>query len=230
MTPRLGIVGGMGAAAGLALAGRVVRISQGSGATQDQDFTNFVLYNLPASGMDALGMTNQDEVRDQLIDAMRLMTACNCAVVVIACNTVQIFHQELQQRFPATQLVNPIECACDKMLGVEKVGVLCSQTTKHLELYDQALARRGSKIIATTGVEQACVDEAVAAAICGKENPAHVTTLRNIMELMMGRGATRFIFGCTELPLIFHGSQQLPYDAVDAGAAAIDKAITLLPA
>lgn len=229
MSNRLGIIGGMGAAAGLALAEHVVRVAQASGARQDSDFPDFVLYNMPSYAMDNLGMTDQVRVCDQLWGAMRILTQCNCDVAVIACNTVQCFHDRLQQAFPATILVNSISAACAKVTKDGPVGVLCSQTAKHLELFEAELAKRNLLAVATTGVEQACLDEIIGAVIQGRQRLNDAQTIDNIMGLLAGRGAKSFILGCTELPLAFqHDKWGTHTPVIDAGKAAIEKALTLI--
>jgi aspartate racemase len=226
-TRKLGIIGGIGASAGVNLVARLVLHYQKAGAVKDSDFPEFVYYNLPAYGMDALGICNQDQVFGQLESAMHLLSDAKCNVVFIACNTVHVFHERLQALFPAITIVNNIAESCHWAQDCSKVGVLASRNSKTLGLFGKALAHLNIECVETDEIEQQALDKSIERVIAGKEGGVDFQLLFNIAHLMTGRGAEKFILGCTELPMLMDCDHK---DFIDAGWCGMLKAIELIKA
>ena len=100
MKEPLGIIGGMGAFAGLRLADYLLKLAQDRGAALDHEFPEFLLYNLPIRGMDERGICDQETVLVDLLDAMLKMEAWGCQRVILACNTVHCLLPDIEARFP----------------------------------------------------------------------------------------------------------------------------------
>lgn len=224
---RLGVIGGLGAAAGVNLVQRLVKTYQKSGAKSDSDFPDFVYHNLPCYGMDEFGICNQQQVFDQLIGSMHMLLNTKCDVIFIACNTVHVFHERLQMLFPSFTIINNISETCRKVADCKKVGVLCSRNSKSMELFEKALAHINVECIQTDEVEQEVIDDCIAHVITGKQTQADYGVVGNVMVLMRKRGAEKIILGCTELPILVDWEDP---DAVDAGMCGMEKAIAILKA
>jgi aspartate racemase len=223
--PKLGIIGGLGAAAGVRMAQQLVELAQHKGATRDQDFPRFVLLNVPARGMSEYGIENGDSIRCALRTAVRTLARIDCEYIVVACNTAHLYHQELNQ-LTHSEVLNMIEIAADQVAKCRKVGILCSETTRQARLYERALVDRRVVPVRTTEREQASVNLIIANAISGKNDMRDTFRLLNIIDSMIDRGAEQLIVGCTELPLTLNGSTTRPL--VDAGRAVMAKALSLL--
>jgi aspartate/glutamate racemase len=131
----LGIISGMGAFAGIRLANFLLDQAQDSKIMQDSDFPEFLLYNLPVKGMDETGIVDEGLVKSQLKKAISKMEVWECKQIIIACNSAHVFLDELQTYFDG-QIINMIDAACQSATA-DKVGVLCSDSTKKSKLYER---------------------------------------------------------------------------------------------
>lgn len=224
MHKRLGILGGMGVDAGLRMAQQLVQLAKANGAKADSDYPDFILYNLKSAGLDEYGFQRGQESHlfHHLTKAIAILEKADCDYIVIACNTVQCFH-ELLQRDCRAKILNMVEISCDSIVPCPKAGVLCSQTTKRIRLYAELLERRGVIPIETTPEEQDALNRLIALAISGRLARNGFHKIDAIASRMMKEGAEKIILGCTELPLYF---RKRAY--VDAGFVTIQKAYALL--
>lgn len=225
MKPLLGIIGGMGAAAGLRLAEYVISRTQISNPKKDSDFPHFLLYNLPSFGMDERGIADEAVLRGEIASVLLKLNVLQCKCAVIACNTVHHFISQFRETFNGT-LVDVISAACDEVGQAKAVGVLCSESTKRLGLYEKRLSPAVC-CVSTTAQEQKALNSVIAAAISGLQTAKDANTVQTIMEAMMQRGAEKIIVGCTEIPLVMrHGAITCSF--LDSGLIAVDKALAFL--
>jgi aspartate racemase len=226
----LGIIGGMGAAAGVRLAEHLVLCAQRAGAKTDSDFPDFMLYNLPLVGMDETGIIDGAPVKRQLHEAFNRMNSWKCDYVIAACNTVHCFYQDMQSWCNGTVL-NMVEIACDrtKETGSRKVGLLCSETTGKIGFYQEALCRRGIDPVLVTYDQQKVLNRAISAVIVGNGHAKHklACAVEKVAWQLHGRGAEQIIVGCTELPMVLRPNA-VPVSLIDAGAVAIEHALGLI--
>lgn len=221
MKTTLGIIGGMGAFAGVRLAQRILDISHDGKFMRDSDYPQFLLYNLPIEGMDERGIIDTDLVKTQLQDALAKMETWGCDKVIIACNSAHCFYDELQAGFGG-KVLNMVQITCEQVKET-CVGILCSETTRHLRLYEQILERKNIKFVTTTDVEQQALNEAVKNAISDGTIRGNLTDLETIIIKMTRRGAEEIIAGCTELPLIL--KNRIGIRVIDAGEETIKYAL-----
>lgn len=227
MKKTLGIVSGMGALAGLRLADHLNTRAMQLGAVLDREFPSYLVYNLPAEGIDESGVVSPDIFHFQLRDVMCRMNEWPCDYAILACNSAYVFVEELQQHFRG-KIINIVDAACDSLSKYTKcVGVISSQSTKNDGLYLKALERRGFKVVLTTDSEQVILNAAIKAVICGRQINSDCGGVERVMIEMDHRGADEIIVGCTELPLVIRQSR-IAIQTIDAGYAAIDQAMTLL--
>jgi aspartate racemase len=217
----LGIISGMGAFAGIRLANFLLDQAQDSKIMQDSDFPEFLLYNLPVKGMDETGIVDEGLVKSQLKKAISKMEVWECKQIIIACNSAHVFLDELQTYFDG-QIINMIDAACQSATA-DKVGVLCSDSTKKSKLYERHLRSLGIEPISTTDAEQAALNQAVKAAISGRSIRGNLTDTESIIIRMSRSGADQIIIGCTEIPLILES--RMAMTLIDAGQEAIKEAM-----
>ncbi len=202
----IGILGGMGPAASAETYRQVVHLCQRQfNATEDDEFPEIVVYSLPLRGFDYRGFSVQQEknVLRQLVTALRKLETMNVEVILIDCNTVHVFYPLMQEQVRA-KIINLVETTIEycRQKGVRKVGVLCSNTSKRLHLYDQPLTNVGIESLELQPKEQKQVDKAILAVMGGKESYVHHEQLNTIMERLFDQGADAIIIGCTEISLL----------------------------
>ncbi len=214
---RLGIIGGLGSWAGLHLAETLLRLSC---AETDEQYPEFLLYNVPIRGMDKTGVVDGPQVSAHLKAAIVRLSRADCTHLIVACNSVHHLLLGEQNPFPGVA-IDLIQCAC-AAITTKSVGVLCSRSSRNIGLYRTPLELLGVHAVEATEKEQAVIDDAIASVIRGQVK--HVTVyptsaLREVMSSMTYRGAEEIVAGCTELSVSlaqFH--TELP--VIDAGVQA----------
>lgn len=209
MAKMIGILGGMGAFAGLSMCQHLMRIAANNGAVHDSDFPKLLYYNLPCLGMDETGVVDSVKVFSQLRGIIGRMDSFGCHVIVPACNSILKFHAKLQTHYSGT-LLNLVECCCLKVNIPGPVGVICSQSSRADRLYEDFLVRLNHVCITTTDDEQKVVNSIIKSAMRGEDDTQNCTQLNNVMENLKHRGACSIILGCTELGLVSKPDTDLP--------------------
>lgn len=225
MKKALGILSGVGAAAGCRLAELIVQYSQAQGAARDSDFPPFVLYNLPAHNSDKTGVRAPKAFVKELAFGLRKLDACGCDYAVIACNTAHLYFNQLANTFSGV-LLNVVQIGCAGLSMFESVGVLCSRTSRDAKLFASELARQNTRCVSTNEAEQAVLDEAIEAAICGRISRFQARA-EAVVESLAERGAEAVLLGCTELPLVIR-RERLAIPCFDPAWITVKKALSLL--
>ena len=165
----IGILGGMGPVASADTYMALTSICQQRyEAVQDSDFPTVILYSLPLQEFDHTGFTENSEQRkvivDQLVKALHKLEGAGAELIVIDCNTVHYFLSELQAAIKVP-IINLVQLTVEHLLASKygQVGVICSQTSKDLNLYTGPLEAAGVKVINTSVEEQDKVNEAILA-------------------------------------------------------------------
>src|SRR5271157_3146940 len=168
----VGIIGGMGARAGVQVADYLVQEAQKRGALLDSDFPEFVLYNLPTRGMNEFGISDEQIIKEELVNCFHRMENLNCRYVLIACNTVYCFQEDLRKYFSGT-LVDMITVTAATLKGNKKAGIISSSWTRDNGFYSRALEKYNIKPIIATDDQQPLLDRAIKAVISGKQTEKH---------------------------------------------------------
>lgn len=221
---KIGIVSGLGAAAGARFYSMLVKECQNRGARYDSDFPEVFLHNIPSLGMDETGICDHGLIQIELSKSIEHLNKSGAEIIMIACNTVHVYHGDLQAQSRA-EILNMVEIASMRVTEGSVVGVLSSRSTKDSGLYRDAISRRGAKIIETTEEQQYLIDKSIGSAIAGIILFSDREYLTEIIISMRETGANKIILGCTELPIIVDIRNHAL--CIDAGQAMIEKALSL---
>lgn len=228
----IGILGGMGPVASADSYVTLTKTCQQKyNAVQDSDFPTVILYSLPLKNFDNIGFGEDLEQRafivDQLLKALHILEKAGAELIVIDCNTVHYFFEELQNKIKVP-IINLIQLTIEYIVEVKykKVAVLSSQTSRDLQLYTKPLERLGVEVLNTSESEQETVNEAILAVMSGLVTPIHIVKLNKIINEFNAKGAECILMGCTEISNI---AGQFSHNAVlvDSEALAIEKALEL---
>lgn len=199
----IGVLGGMGAAASANFYQEIVKIAQEKyNATEDTDFPPMFIYNLPLSGFGETGFLDEEAVKNQLLEGVKKMEIIGVDFIVIPCNTVHYFFNEMQQsiKIPIISILEVTAEAVQKSL-YKKVGILSSRSTKEYKLYENILNQKKVDTISSTEDEQKIVDKVIGSVIAGKQNMNDIALLQQIIFRFKKEGVESVILGCTEIPL-----------------------------
>jgi len=202
----LGILGGMGPAASVDFARRLVEARD---ARRDQDHPRFVLDCDPS-------VPDRTEwlLRDgpQPLKALVLMTArliaAGCDQMVVACNTAAVLTPSLRFLFPNVDWVDWVEIACQAVAdGYPEVTLLATDGTVAHGLYQARLSELG--VTCNLPSDQVRVMAAIRAVKAGRPATA--------LDFLAGLDLTGpTLVACTELSLLGRGEV---HDGVDAAQA-----------
>ena len=139
----------MGPSASADLYSRIIKYSQRQyGAVQDCDYPPIVIVSLAMTGFDETGIVDEDSVKNQLIDGVKKLELAGAAFIIIACNTVHAFYDQMQLAVKIP-ILNIIEETKKKVLeaGFKKVGLFSSESTNKLGLYQNSFEQSGIKVV-----------------------------------------------------------------------------------
>ncbi len=193
----------MGPLASANLYQKIVKIAQELyHAEQDTDFPPMIIYNLPLFGFDETGFANPTLVKGQLIAGVKKLESAGSDFVIIACNTVHYFYQEMQGAIevPIISIIRETVEAADKK-GLKVVGVLSSESTNKLKIYQRVLGDYGIKPLSATDQQQKLLNGVIFHVMSGMQGEADKECLKTIIYDLYKQGAQGILLGCTELPL-----------------------------
>lgn len=232
----IGIIGGMGPAAGLDL---VAKVHESTLAMRDQDHLDVALLSLPGRIPDRTGFLLGQladspgpviaAIGEQLIDL-------GASVIGIPCNTshapaILADLRRVVDRHPDVEFVHMIECVgCalrSSVSGVSTVGVLGTLGVMQTDVYRETLQAMGFDVLYPATRERrerihsAIYDEQrgiKALARSGGCNTALEWARSCVMaeiDAMVGEGAGAVVLGCTELPLCVRATDRGSVPLVD---------------
>lgn len=88
-----------------------------------------------------------------------------------------------------------------KFSNYNKVGLICSESTSKLKIYESELTQLGINAVKLESQEQETVNEVILKVMNGQNGEGEKYELRKIIENMVKKGAESVILGCTEIPL-----------------------------
>jgi aspartate racemase len=208
MKKTIGILGGMGPEASANLYMKMIKYAQNKyNAVQDSDYPPVILYSLPLGDFDEKGIVDNDSVKSQLIKGVKKLENAGCDLIIIGCNTVHIFYDEMQSAVDIP-LLNIVEETKKKVvdLGYKKVGLFASDSTIKTGLYQKKFDGSGITLIQPLSEQQEVMNRVIEHVMGGNQSNEDVNSLKDIGNSFLEQGAEAIIMGCTEIPLAINQS------------------------
>jgi aspartate racemase len=217
--PVIGIVGGMGPQAGLALFNSILCRTN---ARKDQDHLSVILMSFPGDiGDRTLFLENRqlDNPAFRIAGVIKKLEDAGADLIGIACNTsyspeiYNVVLEEMKRSGSRAKLLHMPAETCDHLKshfpGVQRVGVLTTNGTYQSGIYSDLLKSHGYSVIMPPKEFQAGIihrliyDEEYGL----KANPRHITGEAKIwyekaMHFFKDHGAEAIILGCTDLTVL----------------------------
>ena len=212
VTSTVGILGGMGPAAGADFARLFVAACadhmRGRGiAVSDQAFPEHWLAQVPvpdrSTALGAPGFGGHQPL-EPMLQAMGKLAALGATTIAVACNTAHAWHGELQQRFPQLEVLHVAREVARTLAarGVRQVGLLATTGTYSAGLYDQAFAQAGVQCHIPSLEERARLMHGIYSGVkVGDMALAHAAFAGVAEALARRHGLQTLVLGCTEIPL-----------------------------
>ena len=211
--PRVvGILGGMGPAAGADFARMFVRacaehLQRRGVPVSDQAFPEHWLAQVPVPDRThalALPGAGAHQPLEPMLQAVGKLAALGARAIAVACNTAHAWHASLQQRFPQIELLHMAREVADTLAqaGERHVGVLATQGTYRTGLYDQALAEAGVRCHVPLPHEQEQLMHGIYAGVKRGDLALARACFEPVAQALADRhGVGTLVLACTEIPL-----------------------------
>ncbi len=199
----IGILGGMGPAASANMYEQIIKYAQYQyGAVQDEEYPPVILYSLPLNGFDETGIVDEASVKKQLIKGVQTLESAGCDCIIIACNTVHVFFDDMQSAIsiPIFGIIDEARKAVLKH-GYKKVGLFASESTVKLRLYKNNFAQDDITVLQPSLEQQAILNRVIKHVMGGTQGVEDVIQLKSIAQDYIQQGAEAIVMGCTEIPL-----------------------------
>lgn len=211
---KIGILGGMGPAASAALYSRMLTYCQTKyGAVQDNEYPPIMLYSITLQGFDETGITNIPLVLKQLLQGIKMLEMSQCDFIIIPCNTVHVFINELRlyADVPVLSIIEEVvgKVATDHHQNILLLG---SETTLSQGIYQQALQEKNIKYLEPPKENYYLITSLILDVMRGNIQPKNK---KDILHLIHSKNPSAVILGCTELPLAI-SSTDIPIPLYDS--------------
>jgi aspartate racemase len=196
---KIGILGGMGPVATLNFYKLIVEYAQKNyNAVQDIDFPPMFLYSLPLYGFGETGIIDKLLVLNQLEEGVNVLEKAGCDFIVIPCNTVHCFIDQLRAKasVPILSIIEETvsQIKSDKICSAALIG---SETTMRLGLYDEKLKQIKIKFSAPNKSDYPKITSLILAIMGGKPI---CSEKEEVIKIIEKKQAESVVLACTELP------------------------------
>lgn len=202
MTKRLGIVGGLGPETSCSFCLNVNNEVKKIHDAQPQ----IIMENVPISdkALDIIAHGGfSAEVLGLLVDSVKRLNLAEVDFIIIACNTVHVFINDLRRisDVPILSIIEETVKEC-RNKSLKRVGVLGSTTTIKERLYAQELQKHSIDVVVPNKDDQQFVSDCILRIISGRSTPEDKERMKKIIVQLQTEGAEAVILGCTDLCLI----------------------------
>ena len=224
MTDRiLGVLGGMGP---LASAHFMLRLTLLTPAEHDQDHVPAILWSDPRiPGRVAARLGTGPDPLPWLLHAIAGLKQAGCGAIAIPCNTVHGWYDQMAKS-AGVPILHIVDAAATDLkragLSGGRIGLMATQTTLDMKLYQDRLGARGWEIIAPEPAKMHHLVNPAIEAIKANRIADAYAPLAEVANSLAARGANAVVLGCTEIPLgLEAGAVEVPIiDTIDALARA----------
>jgi aspartate/glutamate racemase len=209
---RIGILGGLGAAASVRLHTFLVEECQRRGVKNDWEFPEILHYSLSPRSMDHSGVTDSEQLIRELNAGIAILEEWSADSILVACNSV-FAHIDKIVMARHERIVNIPEIARQHCIRQE-AGVICSQSSQEDGLYPWAkhIDRKDRQTI------NRVIRHVVRGAITAQDE----ADLYGIVYDLWNTDCEIVILGCTELALAM---PERPKWVVDAAELAVKEVL-----
>jgi aspartate racemase len=210
----LGVLGGMGP---LASAQFMLRLTQLTPATRDQDHIPTVLWSDPRVPDRTAGrLGDGDDPLPWLLRGISGLQRAGCSAVAIPCNTAHGWYDPMAALgLPILHIVDAAADELRRMGAYGQVGVMGTQATLAMRLYQDKLGVLGWDCLIPDQDDMArLVSPAIGLVKANRVSEAYAPLIEAVQRLT-ARGARAVVLGCTEIPLGLQAGPSLAVPMVD---------------
>ncbi|MCL2173959.1 amino acid racemase [Candidatus Saccharibacteria bacterium] len=199
----IGLVSGIGPLAGFDVLKKIYDYAaEKYGAHQDEEYPDVIMFN-HGIGVDALA-NDSPAFHDGVVEMVKQLETWGANIIGIACNTAHIYYNDLkpQRDTQVINLIDEVAKVAKKAAPNATFGLLSSRGTRDQKLYHNYLDRHGVAFTEANDQQQKLLDKTIDLVMAHREKQA-ARFLHQVIYEMAKTGVSRFILGCTELPIAF---------------------------
>ncbi|RZJ21888.1 MAG: aspartate/glutamate racemase family protein [Haliea sp.] len=212
-TRTVGILGGMGPAAGADFARLFVmacadHLRAHGIAVSDQAFPEHWLAQVPvpdrSSALESPALLGSHQPLDPMLQAVGKLAALGATAVAVACNTAHAWHETLQARFPQIEVLHVAREVARTLAadGVRDIGLLATEGTYRTGLYDRVLRQAGVVCHVPLAQERERLMQGIYQGVKAGQFELAQQCFASVAAAMVARhGLSTLVLGCTEIPL-----------------------------
>ena len=146
---------------------------------------------------------NEQKILPALIESVKRLNKVGVDFIVIPCNTVHIFIEDLR-KISAVPIVSIIDETVNflKRNKFKKVGLLSTTKTVDSKLYEIPLTKEEIYVLLPTKKEQKNISKIIIKILGNNIRKTDKRMLEEIIMRLKEKGAEAIILGCTDLQLI----------------------------
>jgi aspartate racemase len=220
---KIGILGGMGSAAGLYFAQQLIALN--TAARQDVDHVPFILYSDPHIPNRVEAYLNRTtNPAPSVVTSLEKLATLGADFGVVICNTAHIYFDEISDQVKMP-LINMVEHAADHIAANfphASVGLLATTATVKSGLYARYFSAMGRTLAIPDEDDQALVMSAIFDTGYGIKATGNLPSMKAIEALIEvatrlreRSGVTHLLLGCTELSFAIQGQRWAGFQIVD---------------
>lgn len=205
MEHKIGIIGGSSAFATSFLLQKINEYSVYIHKSKnDNDFLHTVTVSTPFTHLDFKGNSQKDTLK-HLLDNLHELEDIKCNVIIMACNTLHEYWEKLNslKKNESTILLNLPQIVTSFVDVKEKrIGVLCSERCRQLDLYKPFLEMNNQKIIYPDMSIQQTINYCINSVIINDTSKQYKQLMDISLYKLFEQDVDSIILGCTELSLL----------------------------
>jgi aspartate racemase len=207
-----GELGGMGP---LASAHFMLRLTLLTPASRDQDHIPTILWSDPrVPDRTRSHIAGGDDPLPWLLRGIAGLKRAGCGAIAIPCNTAHGWYDAMHEAagMPILHIVDAAAVELRRCgIGPATIGVMGTQATLDMRLYQDRLQSQGWDCIIPTSDEMAAFVTPAIAQVKANRVAAAYAPLAEVVNRLAARGAVAVVLGCTEIPL---GIQAGPWQSL----------------
>ena len=196
----VGILGGMGPEATVDFFAKVIALTP---AKRDQDHLRIIINNNPKvpDRTEAI-LTKDESLFPMLVETAKSLERSGVDFIVIPCNTVHYFYEDLVREIsvPILHMIGEVACAVSASLPrCKRLGLIATTGTVASNLYQKEFRKVGGEVIVPDPQCQAEVMDAILRIKASHVKDRARKELIKAGNLLIERKAQALILGCTDV-------------------------------
>jgi len=222
----IGILGGMGPEATNRLATLITSLTV---VSKDQEHIPVISFNnskIPHR-INAI-FNNTESPLPEMIRMAKGLEFLGADFLIIPCNTAHYFIKDIQPHIniPFINMIEEtVRFVSDNYQDTKKVGILGTNLTIKMKLYEKPLEEKGIQIIRPSSKNEELVMQAIYGIKGGLKDEGR-KILQQVAKDLVKAGAEIIIAGCTEIPLVLQ-QKNLNFILLDPSKIVAESAIAL---